>query len=556
MWFKSSLVVFLLSVLMVLAGGWVARDVQTNNGTTAVKAVSIDAPWGQIAGRLYRPLSATATSPAPAILITHGYTGTRESQDSFALEYVREGWVVLNMELPGHGDSDPPVKENIPSSVYALDFLHEQDFVDSQNIGLHGHSMGSYTVRKAAELRPDGYRAVLITGGTIGEQENLKTGDATFPKNIAIATGFYDEFAWGMWGVNADELSKSSALQQLFGREQIVAETLYGDLDQGSGRILHQPPVDHAGVVTYPGSINFAKQWFADNFQRSLVADGLRWEIKAHASAFMWLGFWLCVFASVVLFSRFLGSAPHAPVLTEHTAPAWLRVSLVTLGLLSLAFTYIIAQQKLAGRFTFPFLWQQQFTTGFLAWLALNAALAVGLVGLLKALGKIQIQWRNVLPKPIHIIYGVAVLLLPLALLWLSEQVFYTDFRWAASYMQWLNSSRWLLFISYWLPMWACFIVFAVVLLELFPRPSWGALYGALAVVALLVVLSVAQRYFGALEDHSMRVTIARKMLPVLAVVLFLLGIFYRHSRSIHPGAAASSALLAWIMVSGQATHF
>jgi len=56
---------------------------------------------------LYIPPNATAQT-RPGILAVHGYINSRETQDGFAIEFARRGYVVLALDQTGHGYSDPP----------------------------------------------------------------------------------------------------------------------------------------------------------------------------------------------------------------------------------------------------------------------------------------------------------------------------------------------------------------------------------------------------------------------------------------------------------------
>ena len=54
---------------------------------------------------VYKPASATPATPAPGVLAVHGYINTRETQDAFAIEFARRGYVVLALDQRGHGYS-------------------------------------------------------------------------------------------------------------------------------------------------------------------------------------------------------------------------------------------------------------------------------------------------------------------------------------------------------------------------------------------------------------------------------------------------------------------
>jgi cephalosporin-C deacetylase-like acetyl esterase len=61
---------------------------------------------------LYIPPNATAQTPTPGILAVHGYINSRETQDGFAIEFARRGYVVLALDQIGHGYCDPPAFAN------------------------------------------------------------------------------------------------------------------------------------------------------------------------------------------------------------------------------------------------------------------------------------------------------------------------------------------------------------------------------------------------------------------------------------------------------------
>ncbi|MEA1078817.1 hypothetical protein U8M15_28390, partial [Klebsiella pneumoniae] len=77
-----------------------------------------------------------------------GYINTREMQSPFAIELARRGFVVLAMDMRGHGYSEGAVK--FPGSdlggAAALRYLTSLPFVDKANAGLEGHSMGGVPI--------------------------------------------------------------------------------------------------------------------------------------------------------------------------------------------------------------------------------------------------------------------------------------------------------------------------------------------------------------------------------------------------------------------------
>src|SRR5262245_31028118 len=141
---------FALAWALILGGSFLAHSIQTADGTK-VTEVRIPAAQGvTVSGLLYVPRSATAAHPAPAVLASHGYINTREMQSPFAIELARRGFVVLAMDMTGHGYSGGVVGTADFGGPAALQHLKSLPFVDKARIGLEGHSMGGGPILAAA----------------------------------------------------------------------------------------------------------------------------------------------------------------------------------------------------------------------------------------------------------------------------------------------------------------------------------------------------------------------------------------------------------------------
>ncbi|HEX2313617.1 MAG TPA: acetylxylan esterase, partial [Thermomonospora sp.] len=132
---------------LVLAGGALAAFVQTSGGSVSVRDTRFMGDNGQMmSGLLYVPEGTSAKNPAPGILAVHGYVNSRETQDAYAIEFARRGYVVLAIDQAGHGFSDAPAMQNGFGGPAGLRYLHSLDIVDKNNIGLEGHSLGGQAV--------------------------------------------------------------------------------------------------------------------------------------------------------------------------------------------------------------------------------------------------------------------------------------------------------------------------------------------------------------------------------------------------------------------------
>ena len=197
---------------------------------------------------LYIPPNATASTPAPGILAVHGYINSRETQDGFAIEFARRGYVVLALDQTGHGYSDPPAFANGFGGPDGLKYLRGLDMVDMANIGLEGHSMGGWTILAAANayagrLQGDGagglgHRHAIRAAGRPGLSAQPRGGLQPF-RRVQPADVDVD---------HAQDVTSSPKLLKLFGRPpppnpaRSTARSPHG-----SARVLYTPTTTHPG---------------------------------------------------------------------------------------------------------------------------------------------------------------------------------------------------------------------------------------------------------------------------------------------------------------------
>src|SRR6185312_11745847 len=169
-----------VGALIMLAGGLLAFLVQTAGGVRVLDVRFAGTGGTPMSALLFIPSNATPKTPAPGVLAVHGYFNSRETQADFAIEFARRGYVVLALDQTGHGYSAPPAFVNAFGGPDGLRYLRSLDFVDKDNIGLEGHSMGGWTVVNAAAAVPEGYKALVLEGSSTGAPF-APEGTQTFP---------------------------------------------------------------------------------------------------------------------------------------------------------------------------------------------------------------------------------------------------------------------------------------------------------------------------------------------------------------------------------------
>ena len=88
---RKSKIILCIALAMCLLGGLMAGLVQTSFGQVTVTDVVIETDSGRFTGYLPVPKTATAQTPAPAIVTSHGHLDHREMQDLNYVELSRRG---------------------------------------------------------------------------------------------------------------------------------------------------------------------------------------------------------------------------------------------------------------------------------------------------------------------------------------------------------------------------------------------------------------------------------------------------------------------------------
>lgn len=129
----------------------------------------------KVYGLLTKPKSERPSEGWPAIIFIHGYIPPEEYQTrvnyaSYVDYLARSGFVVFKIDLRGNGDSEGEPGGGYYSGDYVIDTLNAyaalkvSDFINTQKIGLWGHSMAGNIVMRAFAAKPE-IPAVVIWAG-------------------------------------------------------------------------------------------------------------------------------------------------------------------------------------------------------------------------------------------------------------------------------------------------------------------------------------------------------------------------------------------------------
>ncbi|MCR5878983.1 alpha/beta hydrolase [Phenylobacterium sp. J367] len=555
---------FLAGLVLIVAGSFLAHQVQTSGGRVEVRDVRFAGDGGIAqSGLLYIPRGATAATPKPAVLLSHGYINTREMQSPFAIELSRRGFVVLAADSTGHGYSGGTVLTPGMGGPAALRYLQAQPFVDRANIGLEGHSMGGTFAFAAALSQPDGYRSIVLEGSTPGL---LGAPAPENPRNLAVVYGQYDEFAELMYAVpKGSQVADSAKLMKLFGITAPAVEGhIYGSLADGTARVFYNPPITHPWEHFSRAGVQPAVVWLErtlDGEAGGIPPQDQVWLWKEIGTGAAFAGFCLLLlgaFQGLLTVGKFRAlNVPAEPVAARRDGRWWLAFALTALVPAATFFLFM----KL-GQVFFPMrLFPQWIQNQLLVWALANALIAWGLSRLLRT------------PKPRFVnrwglSAGIAIATVAVGYVALAvvDAVWKVDFRFWVIGLKPLDAAHAVTMLPY-LVLWAAaFLVTSRALVSSLPVRgeselaglSAGKLAMSLGFVALLAVQYGALFSTGrmAVPSEPLNTIIAIQFVALLSLVGAIAIFTYRRTSSYVPGALICALVIGWYVTAGTATHW
>jgi uncharacterized protein len=129
---------------------------------------------GRRAGLAYALWLPQDPPPWPAVVIVHGAGSRKENHADFARLATASGWAALTFDLPGHGESDPPMSGAAVEDVIAMArMLESQEGVDAGRVVVRGSSLGGFLAICAASESAEVAGVIAICPAS---QEHLASG--------------------------------------------------------------------------------------------------------------------------------------------------------------------------------------------------------------------------------------------------------------------------------------------------------------------------------------------------------------------------------------------
>ncbi len=218
-----------------------------------------DASVGTTPVTVYRSAD---SAPAPAVVIAHGFAGSRPLMKPFALALAKSGYVAVSFDFQGHGRNPLPLagditKESGATKALVAEFADVAAFArrleaSDGRLAVLGHSMASDIVIRFARGAPD-------VSATIAVSMFSPAVTPSAPANLLIIVGGWES-----------SLRKEALDAVGMVTDQPREGVTFGAVeDGGARRAVFADNVEHVGVLYSEESLLEAVAWLDQVFGRA-----------------------------------------------------------------------------------------------------------------------------------------------------------------------------------------------------------------------------------------------------------------------------------------------
>jgi len=318
----KSVALFFICLAILVGAMMLASAVQKDFGNVHVSNVTYRNFNGiPVRAKLLQPGSDSGQQTFPGVVYIHGYQNNRETGDAYCIELARRGFVVLNIDAIGRGNSGIPKTPTDPDfdnsygGLSALNYLQTLPNVDPQALGMMGHSLGAEMAYQVAMQNPS-VKALVITGFAYTTAANEK-----LPRNMLMIIGRWDEFRDRMTHTRdiEKEWMKTEETRNVITHPDPQIGVTYGDFKNGTARRVVVPGTIHIqeshSRLAVAESLMWMKQALSPPQELWIDPDDQIWPVKEWATLLAMLaGFWsLIPLGSLLIRMPFFSDIQTAP---------------------------------------------------------------------------------------------------------------------------------------------------------------------------------------------------------------------------------------------------
>lgn len=461
-----------LSLVLMVVSSVVASAVQTSGYTVTVKDMSWETSNGEsMSALLFKPNGVSADNKAPAIVVSHGWWNNKEMQDANYVELARRGYVVLSIDMYGHGDSDylkySDLAANGTGMYDAVKLLADLPYVDTAKIGVSGHSNGaraanfSVAIDNAADKQ-------LIAAVFLVDNDPVYTDAANDnayfnmygDRDTGLVADQYDEFFFRSYSAEGvrltsprDYITTPNAQSFLnYGEdpskitETREANTIYDD--GGSIRVVYTPAQTHPWGTISAQTVSDQLAFWQEAFGAPTAIDSGSqvWQWKELFTTLGLIGFmiFLLAFARALLTTRaFAGLKVDQPAAVANTRAGlgWFWGAMVVSALFSGVSYVLLSQAPWIQGIAFnvvPTIFTQGAVFFIAFWAAINGVASIAIMAISYLLfgrrNGLKVRELGLLPGWTKFFQGIGLGVVTVAaaygIVFFFQWLLNTDFRW------------------------------------------------------------------------------------------------------------------------------
>ena len=326
----------------------------TVNDFTLTKAMTEQYNGGEINGKtfvmpndttyavtMYVPATATEQQPAPVVFVLPGFTRTKATMSQYCIELSRRGFVVFCSDPGGQGSTTETSTTGANGVEYLVQYVYNNTddfkFCDKTRFGAVGHSAGGGNVcTLAADMAGKSFEESVIKAVYISGYIKVSSANkyANLRCNAALSYAYYDEGSFRyQTDTSSFEVISRRFINEVNGKnngyDAVAIDYGYGDMSNGTYRIVHREDINHCFEMYDPVSIANTVEFFGETLgaETSLSPRQQVWFGKellnglSLAAAFTFILSLCAVLMKLPFFARMKESqkaVTEVPVLQEH----------------------------------------------------------------------------------------------------------------------------------------------------------------------------------------------------------------------------------------------
>ncbi|MGM9586653.1 MAG: alpha/beta hydrolase family protein [Candidatus Limivicinus sp.] len=314
-----------VALILCLIGSIGASQIQSCGGKITIKDMSWESPEGYLlSGTLYKPQTASEQYPAPAVVTVEGWYNNKEMQDLYSIELARRGYVVIALDMHGHGNTEATYQADLYNGAVGVDaavqLIASLPYVDTTRIGVTGHSSGGTAANMAVEI--DNSRETPLIAAVLqqaGDWQDDTGGDHSGDygsRDVGIIASEYDDFYFGTYDENGNMLTNPKQFMETDGAKKFLnfnEDGFEGTAEAGkyyekdfdgetAYRVIYRPTMIHPLVTYSPKCVSYALDFFDLTLgsPRQLDSGNQIWQWKAVFNGIGLIGFFVFMFSFAI----------------------------------------------------------------------------------------------------------------------------------------------------------------------------------------------------------------------------------------------------------------